>query len=182
MKKTNLTLKKKDFLYYYLRKFTRDGACITIGAFFLFAIASIIHNPSAYFFLLLFCFFVSLYIIKIMRTIKANSNQLFSLSITKHEYEILRPNEKGKLVSTFFESFRNFHSYDTFKNYIFLYVSKRMVFILNSDMFTHDEWEELNASIKSQVRKKKINHFIIFLHVMVSSMLIVTMISGLING
>ena len=155
MKKTNLTLKKNDFLYYYLRKLTRDGTCITLVAFFIFAIASIIHNSSAYFFLLIYCFFICLYIIKIIRTIKANSNQPFSLSITKHEYEILRPNEKGKLVSTFFQSFRSFHAYDKFKNYIFLYVSKRMVFILNKDMFTHDEWIELENNITSQVRKKK---------------------------
>jgi hypothetical protein len=181
MKKTNLTLKKKDFLAYYLRKLTKDGSIITIISLFIFSIASIIYNKNHYYLLLLFMTFSILYTIKILKTIKRNENKPFSLSITSNEYEILRPNEKGKMVSTFFESFRSFLKYDKFKNYIFLYVQKRMVFILNKDWFTDDEWNQLNKSIETQVRYKKLNTFILFLHVLVCIMLIGSIITGFIK-
>lgn len=181
MKKTNLTLKKKDFLAYYLRKLTKDGSIITIISLFIFSIASIIYNKNHYYLLLLFTTFSILYTIKILKTIKRNENKPFSLSITSNEYEILRPNEKGKMVSTFFESFRSFLKYDKFKNYIFLYVQKRMVFILNKDWFTDDEWNQLNKSIETQVRYKKLNTFILFLHVLVCIMLIGSIITGFIK-
>ena len=107
MKKMNLTLKKEDFWNYYLRKVTKDWSIVTIGSFFIFSIASIIYNPKDYFLLLILCLFLSLYLIKIIKTIKRNSNQPFSLSITNNDYEILRQDEKGKWVSTYFEQFKN---------------------------------------------------------------------------
>ena len=182
MKKTNLTLKKKDFLHYYVRKFTKDGAIITVTSFFIFSIASIIYNKNNYYLLLLFFLFAGLYTFKIYKTIKRNQNQPFALSITVNEYEILRPNEKGKLVSTFFQDFRSFLKYDKFKNYIFLYVQKRMVFIINKEWFTEDEWTSLNKSIQNNVRYKKLNTFILFLHVLVCIMLIGSIITGFTNG
>ena len=182
MKKSNLTLKKKDFLAYYLRKLTKDGAIITIVSLFIFSIASIIYNKNNYYLLLLFITFSALYAIKIFKTIKRNENKPFSLSITANEYEILRPNEKEKMVSTFFESFKNFLKYDKFKNYIFLYVQKRMVFILNKEWFTENEWNQLNKSIETQVRYKKLNTFILFLHILVCIMLIGSIITGFASG
>ena len=182
MKKSNLTLKKKDFLAYYLRKLTKDGAIITIVTLLIFSIASIIYNKNNYYLLLLFITFSALYAIKIFKTIKRNENKPFSLSITANEYEILRPNEKEKMVSTFFESFKNFLKYDKFKNYIFLYVQKRMVFILNKEWFTEDEWNQLNKSIETQVRYKKLNTFILFLHILVCIMLIGSIITGFASG
>ena len=182
MKKSNLTLKKKDFLAYYLRNLTKDGAIITIVSLFIFSIASIIYNKNNYYLLLLFITFSALYAIKIFKTIKRNENKPFSLSITANEYEILRPNEKEKMVSTFFESFKNFLKYDKFKNYIFLYVQKRMVFILNKEWFTEDEWNQLNKSIETQVRYKKLNTFILFLHILVCIMLIGSIITGFASG
>lgn len=182
MKKSNLTLKKKDFLAYYLRKLTKDGAIITIASLFIFSIASIIYNKNNYYLLLLFITFSALYAIKIFKTIKRNENKPFSLSITANEYEILRPNEKEKMVSTFFESFKNFLKYDKFKNYIFLYVQKRMVFILNKEWFTENEWNQLNKSIETQVRYKKLNTFILFLHILVCIMLIGSIITGFASG
>lgn len=182
MKKTNLTLKKKDFITYYYRKLTKDGMFISIFALLIFAIASIIYNPKDYYLLLIVCFFITLYAIKILKTIKLNENKPFSLSITNTEYEILRPDEKGKLVSTFFEKFKNFQYYDEYKNYIFIYVQKRMIFILNKDLFTNDEWNMLSKNIKSQIRYKKTNMFIVVLNIIVASMLLISMIGGFING
>ena len=182
MKKTNLTLKKKDFLTYYVRKFTKDGVIISIASFFIFSIASIIYNKNNYYLFLLFALFSCLYAIKIYKTIKLNANKPFSLSITANEYEILRPNEKGKMVSTFFESFRSFIKYDKFKNYIYLYVQKRVIFIINKEWFTDDEWNQLNKSIETQVRYKKQNTFILFLNVLVCIMLIGSIITGFASG
>ena len=182
MKKTNLTLKKKDFLYYYLRKFIKDGAIISVASFFIFSIASIIFNKEDYYFLLVFLTFIALYAFKIFKTIKRNQNQPFALSITANEYEILRPNAKGKLESTFFQDFRSFLKYDKFKNYIFLFVHKRMVFILNKEWFSEDEWASLNKSLQTNVKYQKLNTFILFLHTLVCITVLVLIITGFTNG
>jgi len=182
MKKNNLTLKKEDFIAYYKRKLTKDWIIVSIISLLLFSIASIIYNSNDYYLLLITCFLISIYVIKILKTIKRNQNQIFSLSITNTDYEILRPNEKGKMISTYYSHFKDFLYYDEYKNHIFLYVQKRMVFILNKNNFTSKEWEELKKAISSQVRLKKANTFIIFLNFMVSSMLLISMISGFING
>ena len=182
MKKMNLTLKKEDFWNYYLRKLTKDWSIVTISSFFIFSIASIIYNPNDYFLLLILCLFLSLYLIKILKTIKRNLNQPFSLSITNNDYEILRQDEKGKWVSTYFEQLKNFLSYDQFKNYIFIKVQKRMTFILRKDMFSDDEWETFIKNLKTQVGYKKTNMFIVFLNLFVSSFLTASIIVGFING